>query len=64
MSKNIFRKEEVIAFIEDRIQHEAATEEELELYEDYRWFGNKVFKNNYTYIKVLNIMKQLWNQEY
>lgn len=57
MTKNTFRKEEVISFLEVKILENTATTDEILLYTDYVWNG-KLVKNTYTYKKLI---KQLTN---
>lgn len=63
MEKLTFRKDEVIAFVEDLIQSNAATDEQEEMYEEYQW-TNKLNKNNYTYKLTISQMRNLWNDKY
>jgi hypothetical protein len=58
MKKNTFRKSEVIAYIEELILDQAATDEQEELYVDYKWSGK--LKKNYTYKKTLVEMKRIY----
>ncbi|MGK4040925.1 hypothetical protein AB0Y20_01390 [Heyndrickxia oleronia] len=53
-----FRKSEVIAYIEDKIQHGEANNDEMELYADFKW-GNKL--NVHTLKKLDKEMKVIWN---
>jgi hypothetical protein len=59
VSKNKWRKSEVISFLEYKLQENLASEDEIEMYENYKWFG-KLNKNNYTYRSLLKEM----NDEY
>lgn len=63
MEKLKFRKSEVIAFVEDLIQSNAATDEQEEFYEEFQWSG-KLNKNNYTYKFTIAQMRKLWNEQY
>lgn len=63
MEKLTFTKDEVIAFVEDLIQSNAATDEQEEMYEEYQW-TNKLNKNNYTYKFTIAQMRKLWNEKY
>lgn len=56
-----YKVNEVIAFLEEMIVSEMATENEEILYQDYKWFG-KLNKNN-TYKRVLKKMKKLGNEK-
>lgn len=54
MEKIRFNKSEVLAFVEELILDQMATEDELEWYENYVW--DKQFKINYTYKKLVEKM--------
>ncbi|PLR99631.1 hypothetical protein [Bacillus sp. T33-2] len=62
MEKNKFRKSEVIAFLEGQILSGAATDEQEELYIDYKWNG-VLKRNNYTYKKLIKEMKRHYEGE-
>jgi hypothetical protein len=47
----------VIAYLEEKILSNMATEDELEMYQDYKW-NNKLNKNNYTYKKLIAEMRE------
>lgn len=51
--------EEVIGFLELKILEDRASDEELEFYENYIWFG-KTDKKSGTYKKLLNELKREW----
>ncbi|MBE2919381.1 hypothetical protein HPK02_10960 [Anoxybacillus flavithermus] len=51
--------EEVIGFLELKILEDRASDEELEFYENYLWFG-KLDKMSGTYKKLLNELKREW----
>jgi competence protein ComGF len=57
MEKLHFRKSEVIAYLEEKILSNMATEDELEMYQDYKW-DRKLNKNNYTYKKLIAEMRE------
>jgi hypothetical protein len=57
MEKLHFRKSEVIAYLEEKILSNMATEDELEMYQDYKW-NKKLNKNNYTYKKLIREMRE------
>jgi hypothetical protein len=59
MEKLHFKTSEVISFIEDLINDGAATDEQEELYVDYKWEGK--LKKNYTYKVTLKQMKRIIN---
>jgi hypothetical protein len=59
MEKLRFRKSEVIAYLEDKILSNMATEDELEMYQDYKW-NNTIDKTNYTYKKLIREMRKLY----
>lgn len=58
MEKVKFRTSEVLSYLEEKINDNVATVDELELYEDYQWNG-KLSKNNYTYKSLLSEMRKL-----
>jgi hypothetical protein len=51
LEKVSFREEEVLAYLEELIIDDLATQEEENLYQDYHWFG--VLKKNRTYKRVV-----------
>ncbi|AJA41321.1 hypothetical protein AXJ14_gp002 [Geobacillus virus E3] len=53
------KSEEVIGFLELKILEDRASDEELEFYENYLWFG-KLDKKSGTYRKLLNELKREW----
>lgn len=59
MSKIYFSKMEVLAYLEDKILMNMATEDELELYESFVWDG-KLKRNNYTYKRLIAEMKKVY----
>jgi hypothetical protein len=63
MEKLKFHKEEVISFLEDKISMNTATQDELEMYENFQWSG-KLNKTNYTYKIVLKQMRELFEQSF
>jgi hypothetical protein len=62
MEKVKFQKEEVISFLETKIELNEANQEELELYEDYQWSG-KLEKND-TYKMLIKEMRKLFNNKF
>lgn len=56
MSKRRFTKSDLVAFLEDLIEMDTATQEEMEYYEDFHWTGE--LKVNYTYKKIVRKMKR------
>lgn len=54
--------EEVIGFLELKILEDRASNEELEFYENYIWFG-ELDKKSSTYKKLLNELKREWEDE-
>lgn len=60
MERYTFRREEVIAFVEDLIRNNAASDAQEEMYLKFTW-DNKLNKNNYTYKKTLKQMKRIYN---
>lgn len=59
MGKIYFSKMEVLAYLEDKILMNMATEDELELYEAFVWDG-KLKRNNYTYKRLVMEMKRIY----
>lgn len=59
-----FTWEEVASFLEGLVEDGAASKEQEVLYQDYKWYGKKAFKNNYTYIKTIKEMNRLWDEKY
>lgn len=51
--------EEVIGFLELKILEDRASDEELEFYENYLWFG-ELNKKAGIYKKLLNELKREW----
>lgn len=51
--------EEVIGFLELKILEDRASDEELEFYENYIWFG-ELNKKASIYKKLLNELKREW----
>ena len=49
----------MIGFLELKILEDRASDEELEFYENYIWFG-KLDKKSGTYKKLLNELKREW----
>jgi hypothetical protein len=62
MKKNLLPKDEVLAFVEDLISAQMASEEVLTWYEDYQWSG-KLSKND-TYRKLIKKYKRLYNETF
>lgn len=60
MNELKFSKSEVVGFLESLIMNEEATQEETDLYSNYKWNGK--LTNNSTYKKVLAKMRR--NFEY
>jgi len=58
--KLMWRVSEVIAFIEERIIDDIASEEEEIMYQDYKWSG-KINKNTYEWKCVLRNMNKEYN---
>jgi hypothetical protein len=62
MEKIHFCEEEVIGYLENKILDQAADQDELELYQDFKWNGK--FEKNYTYKKVIHSMRELYNERF
>lgn len=62
MKKIRWLKSEVISFLEEKIKDETVDEDEMEMYEDYKWNGN-LDKNKYinTYKNLLREMKKYYD---
>jgi hypothetical protein len=58
-----FMKSEVQSFLELRIIDDMATEEELDLYEEFTYTG-KLNASSNTYKQMVRKMKQLWEEKY
>jgi hypothetical protein len=56
MEKLRFRKSEVIAYVEDMILSNMASEDELNWYEEFIW--NNKFNKNYTYKLIVKKMSR------
>jgi hypothetical protein len=63
MNRNIFRKSEVIAFVEELIQSNAATYEQEEMYLTFKWDGI-LNKNNQTYKRTIRQMYRLYSEKF
>jgi hypothetical protein len=63
MDKLKFTQEEVIGFIEDKIQLNEATENEQIIYQDYLLFG-ELKKFNHTYKSLIKQMRELFEITY
>lgn len=59
MNQLNFIEEEVIAYLEDKILMNMATEDEEVFYQDYKW-DDSLNKNNYTYKKLVKQMRRLY----
>lgn len=59
MEKLHYSKSEVIAFVEELILDQMATEDEQVWYENYVWNGE--FKKNYTYKCIIRKMKRVYD---
>jgi arsenate reductase-like glutaredoxin family protein len=59
MRKNKWLKSEVISYLEEKILEDKATDEEMEFYEKYIWFG-KFNRKSDTYKRLLREMKEEW----
>jgi hypothetical protein len=62
MERNIYRKDEVISFLEEKVLMDIATQEELNLYEIYIWSGKLV--KGYTYKLLVRQMRRLYDEKY
>jgi hypothetical protein len=58
MEKLKFRTSEVIAYLEEKLLSNMATEDETVLYEDFQW-SNKLDKTNYTYKMLVRELRKL-----
>lgn len=55
MTKRRFTKSDFIAFLEDKIEMNTATQDEMDLYTTYKW--DNILEVNYTYKKLIKEMK-------
>jgi hypothetical protein len=60
MEKIHFCEEEVVSYLENKILDQAADQDELELYQNFKWNGK--FEKTYTYKKVIHRMRELYNE--
>lgn len=59
---SLYRKSEVIAYLEDKISLGIATDEECEMYEDYKWNKDRILnKHKNTYKRLLKEMILIHN---
>lgn len=56
MTKRRFSKSDLIAFLEDKIEMNTATQEEMDFYITYKW--DNVLEINYTYKSLIKQMKE------
>lgn len=56
MTKQRFSKSDLIAFLEDKIEMNTATQEEMDFYITYKW--DNVLEINYTYKSLIKQMKE------
>lgn len=62
MERNIYRKSEVLAYLEEKILMNMATEDEQTLYEGFVWNGKLV--KNYTLKKLIAEMRRLYDEKF
>lgn len=55
MTRRRFTKSDLIAFLEDKIEMNTATQDEMELYITYKW--ENILEVNYTYKSLIKQMK-------
>lgn len=63
MTKLTWRKSEVIAYLEEKIQMGVATEEEEVIYQDYKW-DNKIDRNTYAWKCLIREMRELYSEKF
>jgi hypothetical protein len=63
MEKLHFCEEEVLGFLEDKIQLNEATQEEQNLYQNYMLYG-KLIKMSYTYKHLVEQMREWFEITY
>jgi hypothetical protein len=63
MEKLHFCEEEVLGFIEDKIQLNEATQEEQNLYQNYMLYG-ELIKMSYTYKHLIEQMREWFEITY
>jgi hypothetical protein len=56
-----WRASEVLAFLETKIKEDTATRKESELYENVRWFDEKLTSTNYVVKSLLKQMNKQYN---
>lgn len=65
MEKRKFKNSEVTSFLEELVMSELATEEEEEMYQDYRWTGKlDIHKYSKTIKKLLVKMRKYYEGEW
>lgn len=62
MNQVNFTKSEVLAFVEDLILDQMATEDEQHWYEDLMWYDE--FKTNYTYKNIIRKMRKVYEVKF
>jgi len=63
VTKLTWRKSEVIAYLEEKIQMGVATEEEEVIYQDYKW-DNKIDRNTYAWKCLIREMRELYSEKF
>jgi len=63
MRKNKWLKSEVISYLEEKILEDKATDDEMEFYEEYIWFG-KFNRKSDTYKRLLREMNKEYRGEW
>jgi hypothetical protein len=58
-----FRTSEIISYLEEKLNDNMATEEEEQLYSDYKWSG-KVNKNTYAWKNLIMEMRDINDNGY
>jgi hypothetical protein len=62
MERNSIRKSEVLSFLEWKIINNVATNEEEQLYIDFKWNGE--IEKNDTYKQIIKQYKELHNEKF
>lgn len=62
MERNKFRKEEVVSYLEEILRDGTATEEQEELYLNFKWNGKLV--KNYVCKQTISQMRRLYDEKF
>lgn len=62
VGKQGWKISEVVSFLEEKIIDGVANEDEMEMYEDYKWYG-RFNKDTYAWKRLLQEMRRIHNGE-